>query len=73
MNASILTQRASRHRGPRRVSSPPNVSATSRGTARARILLVEDDFIVAGELAFWLQDANFDVTVPRRPLTTLCG
>ena len=39
-----------------------NASIRTQRTARIRILLVEDDSIVAGELKSWLQEANFDVT-----------
>ncbi len=37
-------------------------SILTQRTARFRILLVADDFIVAGELKSWLQEAPFDVT-----------
>lgn len=39
--------------------------AAARETeARKRILLVEDDFIVAGELDYWLRAAGFNVIGP---------
>ncbi|HEY6834714.1 MAG TPA: response regulator [Pseudolabrys sp.] len=39
------------------------MSCTELGVQR-RILLVEDDFIVAGELEYWLREAGFDVVGP---------
>lgn len=44
--------------------SPHEPSSGSVVNRPARILLVEDDFIVAGEVEFWLNDAGFVVIGP---------
>lgn len=42
----------------------PEPSAGEPVALRPRILLVEDDFIVADELEFWLRKAGFEVIGP---------
>lgn len=64
LSLDILVQPGTRSL-PRPLYASPDPSASSTGTARPmRILLVEDDFIVAGELEQCLLDAGFDVIGP---------
>lgn len=59
----MLTLPGPRER-PRPLCSPHEPSAVCRGDAPCSVLLVEDDFIVAGELEYWLQEAGFHVLGP---------
>lgn len=64
MNPDVLTQPGPRRRWPAIVFSPHEPAADERIEAARRILVVEDDFIVADELDFWLRQAGFDVIGP---------
>jgi DNA-binding NarL/FixJ family response regulator len=49
---------------PRPVYSPHEPAVGRRSDAPRSVLLVEDDFIVAGELEYWLGQAGFHVLGP---------
>jgi DNA-binding NarL/FixJ family response regulator len=63
MKSPILTLPGPREWS-RYVSSPHEPAAERGGGVPASVLLVEDDFIVAGELEYWLRQAGFDVLGP---------
>jgi two-component system, response regulator PdtaR len=63
MKPAILTLPGPRE-WPRPLYSPHEPAAGRRGDASRSVLLVEDDFIVAGELEYWLRQAGFHVLGP---------
>jgi DNA-binding NarL/FixJ family response regulator len=63
MKPAILTLPGPRE-WPRPLYSPHEPAAGRRGDAPRSVLLVEDDFIVAGELEYWLRQAGFHVLGP---------
>ena len=64
MRPDVLTQQGPRRIWPPMVFSPHEPAAHERTGVPQRILLVEDDFIVADELDFWLRQAGFEVIGP---------
>lgn len=62
--SAILAQPGQRRHIPVAVFMRDSPPASEPVKARSRILLVEDDFIVAYEMEYWLSDAGFEVVGP---------
>lgn len=64
MNIDILTQPESRRLWPMAAFTQHDPGAGERADTSPRVLVVEDDFLVADEMVYWLRKAGFDVIGP---------